>query len=64
MTAFKAYLKSRKISQQSIADYLDVKHQRVNEIANGRKKPSLDQLIGIAKYLDITTDELIKLLEL
>ncbi|AFY40634.1 helix-turn-helix domain protein [[Leptolyngbya] sp. PCC 7376] len=64
MTTFKAYLKSRNIKQNDIAELLGVTHQRVSTIVTGKTPPSLQQVITIAQYLGISTDELIKLLEL
>ncbi|QHS23782.1 helix-turn-helix transcriptional regulator [Virgibacillus sp. MSP4-1] len=50
--------KTKKMSQQLLADYCDVSRQTINAIENNKYDPSLDLAFKIAAILNTTVDEL------
>ena len=48
------------ISQQQLADAMDVSRQSVSKWETGTSIPDLDKLMKLADYFDITLDELVK----
>jgi transcriptional regulator with XRE-family HTH domain len=55
----KSALKKRKMSQQALADEIDVSKGYISELANGLKKPSIETLEAILEALDADISELI-----
>lgn len=51
--------KSAGITQEEFADRLGISRTHIGHIEQGRKKPSLELLQKIAKYLKVTVSELI-----
>ena len=49
---------ARGLSQKSLADALDVSRQTINSIETGRYTPSLPLAMALARYFDITVEEL------
>lgn len=55
----KFYRKQKKYSQKELAEKLHYGYTAIANYASGRNEPSLDDLIALAKALDVTVDELI-----
>lgn len=53
--------KNRKISQQTLSKYLNYGYTAIANYESGRNEPSIDTLIQIAEYFDVTVDYLIGL---
>lgn len=51
----------KKISQQNLADYLNLSRTSVMNIETARHKPSLYQVLQIANYLNIDYSTLIRI---
>ena len=49
----------RKISQGNLAQFLNVSRKTVSHWETGYSEPSIEQIRTMAKYLEVTTDELI-----
>ena len=49
----------RDISQQEMADLLNITHSNYSKIETGIQEPSLNQLMIIAEYFNLTIDELL-----
>jgi len=47
------------MTQQALAEELDVTHQHVSRLESGQAMPSLDLLVRLAARFGITTDELL-----
>ncbi len=53
-------LRSEKgISQREIAKHFDISQATYNNWENGRTQPSIEQLIALAKFYDVSVDYLI-----
>jgi putative transcriptional regulator len=52
--------KAKKLSQDDIAKSCNVTRQTINAIENNKYDPSLGLAFTLAKYLDVTVDELFK----
>ncbi|MCC5890117.1 MAG: helix-turn-helix transcriptional regulator [Alkalibacterium sp.] len=50
--------KSKKISQQELADYCQVTRQTINAIENEKYDPSLQLAFNLSEQLDTTVDKL------
>ena len=48
----------RKLSQQQLAEAMDVSRQTINSIEKGRYTPSLPLAIALARYFSLTVEEL------
>lgn len=48
------------IKQTEIADSLGIKRQTLSMIERGEQYPTIQQLVSIADYFDVSTDYLIK----
>ena len=48
----------RQLSQQSLAEALDVSRQTINSIEKERYTPSLPLAIALARYFDSTVEEI------
>lgn len=49
------------ITQQTIADYLNIKQNTYSQYENGQRQLPIDILIKIAEYYDVSTDYLLGL---
>ena len=49
----------RDISQQEMADLLNITQSNYSKIETGAQEPSLNQLMIIARYFNLTIDELL-----
>ena len=47
----------RKLSQQQLAEAMDVSRQSINSIEKGRYTPSLPLAIALARYFGTTVEE-------
>lgn len=55
-----ALRKSRGMSQEELAEKLDVSRQSVSKWETGQAMPELDKIVAISRLFDITTDYLLK----
>ena len=55
----KYYRKQKKYSQKDLADRLNYGYTAIANYESGRNEPCLDNLIALARVLDVTVDELI-----
>lgn len=53
--------KERKLKQSDLAEILDVDRTAVGKWESGKSKPTVDMLILIANYFDVSTDYLLGL---
>lgn len=51
--------KARRITQEQMAEYLDVSIAFVSKIERGRTQLSLERLVQICHFLDLSPDELL-----
>jgi putative transcriptional regulator len=49
---------ARGLSQQSLAEAMDVSRQTINSIETGRYTPSLPLAIALARYFETTVEEM------
>lgn len=56
--------KMKGISQQSLANSLDIKQQVLSRYETQKSTPTLDRLVEIAQILGVTLDELVKFKEI
>ena len=56
-------LQERGISQTQLADFLNIKQQTISKYLHKISEPSLDTVIQIARYFDVSTDYLLGLEE-
>ena len=49
---------ARELSQQQLAEALDVSRQTINSIEKGRYTPSLPLAIALARFFDTTVEEM------
>jgi putative transcriptional regulator len=50
--------KQKALSQQQLADSLDVSRQTINSLENGRYDPSLRLAFGIASYFNLSIEDI------
>ncbi len=53
------YREEKKLSQEELADMLDISERHLRNIEYGKKGPSVNLLISIANALNITADDLL-----
>ena len=53
----------RKLSQQLLAEAMDVSRQTINSIETGRYLPSLPLAIGLARFFKTTVEEVFDVAE-
>lgn len=53
-------MEEQKLSQQALADKVCVSQPMITQILTGRKRPSLELTVDIARALGCTVDELIE----
>lgn len=51
--------KSQKLSQQQIAEKTGIARSMISDYENGKKEPTLSVLDKLAKYFDLTLEELV-----
>lgn len=56
----KKWRAARKMTQQQLADKMEVNRVTVASWERGIKKPSLDNCIKLSEILDVSLDELVK----
>ena len=49
------------LTQQAVADYLNVKQNTYSQYENGKRQLSVDILIKLAKFYKVTTDYILEL---
>lgn len=49
----------RKLSQKTVAEYLNVSWHTISHWETGYSEPSIEQIKLLAKFFEITTDELL-----
>lgn len=54
------YLRTlKKVSQQDLADYLNITRQAYNYYENGKRQPDYETLLKIGEYFNVTIDDLL-----
>jgi transcriptional regulator with XRE-family HTH domain len=48
------------LTVRKLAEEFGVEHSHISRIENGTKRPSSDLILKIARYFDVTTDQLMK----
>ncbi len=56
---FKKLLKLKKISQQDLAKIVNFKQQTISNWCTGYREPTLETLVKISKYLNVSIDEVV-----
>lgn len=51
--------KNKRITQEELAEMLEVSPTHVKHIESGHRKPSIEILFGLAKILNISLDEVV-----
>lgn len=51
--------KEKGISQEELSEILDVSRQSISKYENGTAQPSFEKLVMIAKYFEVSTDDLL-----
>lgn len=55
-----AYFRNtKKLSQQTVADYLGISRQAYCNYETGKREASYETLLKLSEYLDVTVDELL-----
>lgn len=49
------------LTQQAIAEFLNVKQNTYSQYENGKRQLSIDMLIKLAKFYNVTTDYILEL---
>ncbi|MCF8564547.1 helix-turn-helix transcriptional regulator [Alicyclobacillus tolerans] len=57
-TKLKRYLFENDIKNRWLAEQTGIKEQTISELVNGKRKPSLDNALKIARVLGTTVEEL------
>lgn len=50
---------ARNLTVRALAAAIEVSHSAIVEIENGNNRPSIDFIYAIARYFDISTDDLL-----
>lgn len=53
------YRKEKKITQENLADLLNVSFQTVSKRERGKAEPNIDTLIKISKIFEVSIDDLV-----
>lgn len=53
---FKKLLKTKRITQQDLANIVCLKQQTISNWCTGYREPTLEALVKIAKYLNVSID--------
>ena len=59
MIGLKQIRKKRKYSQQKVAMDLNISRESISYYENGQREPSLDLLVQMSKYFNVSIDYLI-----
>lgn len=51
--------KSKKLTQESLAEKTGLTHVQIGNIENAKSRPSIESLINISEVLQVSTDELL-----
>ena len=54
------YRKANQMSQDELAEKLEVTRQSISLWETGQTQPSLDNIVALAKLFDVTPEELLK----
>jgi transcriptional regulator with XRE-family HTH domain len=57
----KALRKQRRLSQQELGDVIGVTHKTISTIESGQYYTTIEKLIMLAKFFDVSTDYLLGL---
>ena len=49
----------KKLSQKQVAEAINVSQQMFNNYENGKSRPSIETLIALANFFDVSIDELV-----
>lgn len=55
----KVFRMEKSVSQQEIADYLQITRQAYNYYENGKREPDYKTLLKLSEYFNITVDDLL-----
>ncbi len=58
--AIKQARTEKRISQEKLAEMLDVSTTHVRHIESGHRKPSIEKLVSLRQILDISFDQVVK----
>lgn len=61
--ALSSLMKSRKVTQEALANNIGMKRQTVSQYVNGISEPSYEVLVKIARYFGVSTDYLLGISE-
>ena len=50
----------KRITQEQLAEYLQVSPTHVRHLESGRRKPSIEKLVSLCQILDISFDQVVK----
>jgi transcriptional regulator with XRE-family HTH domain len=50
----------KRITQEQLAEYLQVSPTHVRHLESGRRKPSIEKLISLCQILDVSFDQVVK----
>ena len=59
MEGLKMIRKMRNLNQQKVAMDLNISREALSHYENGRREPSLDMLVKMSKYYNVSIDYLI-----
>ncbi len=59
MEGLKKIRKSKNLSQQKVALDLDISREALSHYENGRREPSLEMLVKMSRYFNVSIDYLI-----
>lgn len=48
------------VSQQTVADYLEITRQAYSNYENGNREPDMETLLKLGEYFDVTVDEILR----
>lgn len=60
MKGLKIIRKEKKLNQQKVAIDLNISREALSHYENGKREPSLDMLIKLSDYFNVSIDFLIK----
>lgn len=52
--------KQRGLTLRELAETLDIHYTHLNKIENGQKKPSIELVLKISNWFEVTTDQLLR----
>jgi len=52
-------IKKNKMSKQSVANAINISRQAVSQFANGENLPSVEKLVALADFFDVSLDYLV-----